>query len=114
MPLRYQLLHRSASAIYEAQRYRTNVAAFLVHSFSYDPKSFEDFSRFLRAVGFEPPTVGVLSGPVARDSVSLYVGWVADKLPKGHIHYLDSLRRYADKLTRYCDGIRAWCDKRQA
>jgi hypothetical protein len=32
--LRYQLLHRTASAVYEAQRYRSRRAIMLVHSFS--------------------------------------------------------------------------------
>jgi len=31
-PLRYQLLHRTASAIYEAKRYRTDLAGMLVHN----------------------------------------------------------------------------------
>ncbi|MGI4758796.1 MAG: DUF6946 family protein [Janthinobacterium lividum] len=33
-PLRYQLLHRTASALYEAERYRSRHALMVVHSFS--------------------------------------------------------------------------------
>jgi hypothetical protein len=79
MPLRYQLLHRTASAILEAQRYRTNIAALLVHSFAKDHEGFADFSAFLQAVGFDAPTYGVLVGPVVRGGVSVYAGWVEDK-----------------------------------
>lgn len=83
MPLRYQLLHRAASAILEAQRYRAKTAALLVHSFSDDKKGFADFSAFLQALGFEAPAPGVLAGPVLRDGVLLYAGWVQDEAPKG-------------------------------
>lgn len=44
--LRYQLLHRTASAIYEAQRYRSRHALMLVHSFSKTPRWFNDFAAF--------------------------------------------------------------------
>jgi len=44
--IRYQLLHRTASAIYEAQRYRTGRALMLVHSFSLTDASFPDFQAF--------------------------------------------------------------------
>jgi hypothetical protein len=45
--LRYQLMHRTASAIYEAHRFRAKVAVMMVHSF--DPKHaglsvFQDFA----------------------------------------------------------------------
>ncbi len=38
--LRYQLLHRAASAIYEAKRYRADLAVLIVHSFSEDASGF--------------------------------------------------------------------------
>jgi hypothetical protein len=44
--LRYQLFHRTASAIYEAKRYRCPHALMLVHSFSLAHRWFEDFAAF--------------------------------------------------------------------
>jgi hypothetical protein len=115
MPLRYQLLHRTASAIYEAKRYRTKLAVMLVHSFSDDENGFSDFIAFLTAVGFRAPTAGVLAGPVTLDGISLYAGWVNDKAPAEPAGaYLDRLRNYAETLSRWCDRVRVWCDERKA
>ena len=115
-PLRYQLLHRSASAIYEAQRYRTKLAAMIVHSFSEDDEGFLDFSTFLRAVGFKDVSKGALVGPVSCDGVDMYAAWVQDKAPKGHgpNTYLDLLDNYAANLGKECKRIRTWCDKRRS
>ena len=55
--IRYQLLHRTASAIYEAQRYRTKRALMLVHSFSPTDASFRDFLVFAELMGL--PLEGV-------------------------------------------------------
>jgi hypothetical protein len=115
MPLRYQLLHRMASAILEAQRYRTNIAALLVHSFAKDHEGFADFSAFLQAVGFGAPTYGVLVGPVVRGGVSVYAGWVEDKPQNSPTSaYLDDLRAYTTRIAEDCDRVLAWCDERQS
>src|SRR5205085_678451 len=47
-PLRYQLLHRTASAIYEAHRYRASTAIMMVHSFDPTDAGFDDFALFAR------------------------------------------------------------------
>jgi hypothetical protein len=113
--LRYQLLHRSASAILEAKRYRTSVAALLVHSFSNDTKGFADFGAFLQALRLETPTRGALVGPVERKGVSLYAGWVQDELERdGSSTYLDRLRDYAVQRIEECKKFRAWCDERSS
>jgi hypothetical protein len=52
-PLRYQLLHRAASAIYEATRYRSKLAVMLIQSFARDDTSFVDFAKFIGAVGIK-------------------------------------------------------------
>jgi Domain of unknown function (DUF6946) len=116
MPLRCQLLHRTASAILEARRYRTDIAVLLVHSFSDDEKGFADFSAFLQALGFETPAPGVLAGPIVRDGVALYAGWIQDKAPKDESPgaYLDKLRSYAAKIEKECKRVRAWCDEQQS
>ena len=41
--IRYQLLHRTASAIIEARRFKTDEAAMIVHSFSPSKMWFDDF-----------------------------------------------------------------------
>lgn len=112
-PLRYQLLHRTASAILEAKRYRTDLAVLLVHSFSEDKKGFEDFSEFLQVLGFTKPSVGVLTGPATFAGVKLYAGWVQDKAPEGASPqaYLDDLRRYSNKRIQECERFRHWCDE---
>ncbi len=115
-PLRYQLLHRAASAIYEAKRYRTDNAVLLIHSFSDDKKGFADFSTFLQTLGFEAPAPGVLAGPIRRDGVSLYAGWAQDEAPPDESPgaYLASLRNYAARMAKDCKRIRTWCDEQQA
>lgn len=59
--LRYQLLHRTASAIYEAKRYRCRHAMMLVHSFSATRRWFEDFSAFSSAMRVPLGQPGVCS-----------------------------------------------------
>lgn len=51
--LRYQLLHRSASAIIEAARFKTDEAAMIVHSFSATAIWFDDFAMFLDLLGLK-------------------------------------------------------------
>ena len=76
--LRYQLLHRTAAALFEAHRYRTSKAVMLVHSFSADHRWFNDFRAFSEAIGVPVEEVNQLSEPVIVESVSLRIGWVAD------------------------------------
>ncbi|KQY16313.1 hypothetical protein ASE23_20230 [Rhizobium sp. Root73] len=49
--IRYQLLHRTASAIIEARRFKTDEAAMIVHSFSPARMWFEDFAAFMSLFG---------------------------------------------------------------
>jgi hypothetical protein len=76
--VRYQLLHRAASAIYEAKRYRARHALMLIHSFSPTHRWFEDFAAFSSAMGQALQTPGVCSPPKSCEGVSLRLGWVAD------------------------------------
>jgi len=46
-PIRYQLLHRAASALIEARRFNASHAMMLVHSFSQTHEWFEDYERFV-------------------------------------------------------------------
>lgn len=45
--VRYQLLHRAASALIEAKRFFACDAVMLVHSFSQEDQWFDDYRRFL-------------------------------------------------------------------
>ena len=49
--LRYQLLHRTVSAIIEAKRFRTSEAVMVVHSFSRTNEWIEDYKYFLSLFG---------------------------------------------------------------
>jgi len=71
---RYQLFHRTASAILVAQQFHASTAVMLVHSFSATSKWFEDFVAF----------TSLLASPVERNRVIrartvskpvLFLGW---------------------------------------
>lgn len=49
--IRYQLLHRTASAILEAERFGARSALMIVHSFSPTSEHFDDYCRFLDLFG---------------------------------------------------------------
>jgi hypothetical protein len=78
-PLRYQLLHRTASAVYEAHRYRVHAAVMMVHSFDPRDTGIEDFKRFATALGLPSADATRLVGPITREGVDLYLGWTADR-----------------------------------
>lgn len=76
--VRYQLLHRAASAIYEAKRYRARHALMLIHSFSSTHRWFEDFATFSCAMGQPLQHPGVCSAAKTCEGVSLRLAWAAD------------------------------------
>jgi hypothetical protein len=114
MPLRYQLLHRTASAIFEARRYRTTLACMIVHDFSADRAGYVDFCAFADAIGARGIRSGVLSGALAKGGVSLHLGWANDEAPAAvtPLGYLADLRDYAVRLSGWCSRVVAWCDSR--
>ncbi|MGJ0517172.1 MAG: DUF6946 family protein [Methylomicrobium sp.] len=79
---RYQLLHRTASAIIEAQRFNAPHAVMLVHSFSQSSEWFQDYAAFVSLMGgsaMENRMVSVSS----RSGISLHLAWV-----RGNAGYL--------------------------
>lgn len=72
--LRYQLLHRTASALIEARRFKTDEAAMIVHSFSSQRLWFDDFAALLDVLGIsaEPDTAVVATLPSGQ---RLRLGW---------------------------------------
>ncbi len=78
----YQLLHRTASAVIEAIRFRAGTAAMLVHSFSQEHKWFPEFRDFAGKLGVEAE-LNKIHSCGERSGVDLYVGWVV-----GNAEYL--------------------------
>ena len=76
--LRYQLLHRTASAIYEAKRYRCLHAMMLVHSFSAMHRGFSDFAAFSAAMDIPVLQADRCSPARVCTGVSLRLAWVTD------------------------------------
>jgi hypothetical protein len=76
--LRYQLLHRTVSALLEARRYGAREALMLVHSF--DPKntSLDAYQAFAAALELDNAVANAITGPTARGEVTLRLGWVRD------------------------------------
>lgn len=80
MDLRYQLFHRTASAVYEAEKTGAEHALMLVHSFSDRDASFRDFQDFAQALGAPVSAVDTISEPITRLGIELRLGWVKDKV----------------------------------
>ena len=80
--IRYQLLHRTASALYEAQRYRTKRAIMLVHSFSVTDTSFDDFKAFAQLTGTPLDAVNRVSEERECEGIRLRLAWVKDQPTK--------------------------------
>ncbi|MGE3935673.1 MAG: hypothetical protein AB7F67_20595 [Rhodospirillaceae bacterium] len=74
--IRYQLLHRAASAVIEARRFGTPAAAMIVHSFSATRRWFEDFVAFAALFGIKPEPDALLRADAAA-APSLYFGWAS-------------------------------------
>ena len=73
--IRYQLLHRTVSALIEADRLCAANALMLVHSFSEKNAWFDEYADFLSL--FELPAVpDLVVGPAAVNDTDLYFGWV--------------------------------------
>lgn len=79
---RYQLLHRTASAIIEAQRFNAAHAVMLVHSFSQSSEWFQDYAAFVSLMGSCAAENNIASVG-SRSGVSLHLAWVC-----GNARYL--------------------------
>ena len=73
--IRYQLLHRTASAILQARRFLAAHAVILVHSFSQSDDWFDDFAAFSKLLGASA-TKGKLTQAPAYQQPTLHLGWV--------------------------------------
>jgi Domain of unknown function (DUF6946) len=81
--IRYQLLHRTVSAILEAKRFNAFHALMLVHSFSQKDEWFEDYASIAAMFGIKAEINSSHSAGKIGD-IQLYLGWV-----KGDAKYLE-------------------------
>lgn len=83
LDIRYQLLHRTASAVIEAKRFNARSAAMLVHSFSQEDQGFEDYQAFLGLFGVQA-SPNRLVFVNETQGINLYCGWA-----RGNPKYLE-------------------------
>lgn len=81
--IRYQLLHRAASALIEARRFNAPNAVMLVHSFSQTNEWFDDYCQFLDLYGVKGEPNSLVFAKSIND-INLYFAWV-----KGDKRYLE-------------------------
>jgi len=73
--IRYQLLHRAASALIEAERFCAPHALMLVHSFSQTHEWLEDYAAFAKLYGIQAELNTIhFAGDI--NGKNLYLGWV--------------------------------------
>ncbi|WP_435311332.1 DUF6946 family protein [Primorskyibacter sedentarius] len=72
--LRYQLFHRTAAALIEADRFGAEAAAMIVQSFSQKHRWFEDFADFAAFLGASPERK-MPSQIIAPGGMPLTLGW---------------------------------------
>ena len=72
--IRYQLLHRTASALLTAERFAARHAVMLVHSFSSKRTGFDDYAAFLQLFDLKATTGTVQRATTARGT-ELYFSW---------------------------------------
>ena len=73
--IRYQLVHRTGSAVIEAQRFGAGAGVMLVHSFSQEDERLGDYQAFLELYGVQGGS-GQLVSVRRIEVVDLYCGWV--------------------------------------
>ena len=81
--IRYQLLHRTASALLTAREFHAHSAVMLVQSFSDKPNLRADFDAFCEALGAKQLSLEVRDAP-AFSGPRLYLAWC-----NGNRKYLD-------------------------
>ncbi len=72
--VRYQLLHRTASAVLAAREFDASAAVTLIHSFSPTRMWFDDFTAFAALFG-ATPEVDELVAVGEVDGIPLWIGW---------------------------------------
>jgi len=73
--IRYQLLHRAASAVIEAETFLASHAMMIIHSFSPKNEWFEDFAKFVSLFGLTPRVGSIVSAKLPN-GMPLHFAWV--------------------------------------
>ncbi len=74
--VRYQLIHRAASAVIMAERFGAKAAVMLVHSFSPTEQGFHDFCEFSSHCFGIKAKRGGLETVRVKNNLPLHIGWV--------------------------------------
>ena len=82
--LRYQLFHRTVSALIAAREFGAHRAVMLIHSFSPDAKWYDDFAAFARHLGVDSQK-GVIARVAHVSNPELSIGWIP-----GDLRFLES------------------------
>lgn len=80
--LRYQLLHRTASAILTARQTFANIAVVLIQAFTQSDSNYADFMEFCKFLGIQKPTRDTVLGPYFADLIPqtpIYFVYVQDR-----------------------------------
>ena len=94
--IRYQLIHRTASALILARRFKAKSAVMIVHSFSQTNEWFEYYQAFTELFGAKP-AISELAHCGKLRSIDLYCGWA-----KGNKKYLQAGSGISDEeIQRY-------------
>lgn len=73
--IRYQLFHRTASAVLEGERYRAVTAVMLVHSFSQERACWPDYQAFLQLFDVRAEA-GKIQRLPGSQRIPLFAAWV--------------------------------------
>ncbi len=76
--LRYQLFHRTVATLFEAESAQAKGALMLVHSFSPDDTSFDDFGAFTATLDMSVETTNMIGPARTLNGIVLRFGWVRD------------------------------------
>ncbi|MFN3314315.1 MAG: DUF6946 family protein [Hyphomonas sp.] len=76
--LRWQLFHRTAAAVLEAERFCARHAVMIVHDFSGASASLNDFEAFADRLGASGNPLDGISDPIWVRGISLRLSWVRD------------------------------------
>lgn len=85
LSIRYQLLHRTASALIEADRFNAKNALMMVHSFSPENKGFEDYKSFVsiicsnNGININKICINKIVSAGLIKGVSLYFAWINEE-----------------------------------
>jgi hypothetical protein len=74
--IRYQLLHRAASAIITGEQHHAMAAIVLVHSFSEQRTGWPDYEEFIGLFGVQP-VIGVVQRLTNAPCIPLFGAWVS-------------------------------------